>query len=182
MIDGKWIVVVSVMLTGCASMTAQECQTVDWYQKGLEDGRDGRREARLATYRGDCAEHGLRPDEPLYIDGRLDGLRTYCRLENAVSSGLAGRRYEGVCPAEVDASFRRCNAMALDVHATKARVQELDDKIEAAIRALRRSEKDDTRREKERKLELEALERHRERMRIDLHVARRQLDSVEACR
>ena len=41
-----------------------------------------------------------------YRIGRSEGLQSYCRLDNAINEGLAGRSYEHVCPAQMESNFQ----------------------------------------------------------------------------
>jgi len=165
--------------SGCASLSEHECRAGRWYALGEADGRAGRPEARLAGYRDACAEYGIRPVESDYIDGRIAGLRNYCRIENAFREGLEGRAYHGVCPAGPDElRFRRYHAAALEVQRARDALRGTDSEIERLERTLR-AKKDLDERERQRLREnLHDLEYKRLRQRDDLGAHELTLDRM----
>ena len=48
-------------LSGCASISQEECLLGDWYQIGLSDGQNGRSN-RAADYSKDCSEYQVKMD------------------------------------------------------------------------------------------------------------------------
>ena len=93
------------LLAGCEAMTPAQCATADWGQRGLQDGASGRTD-RSADYYESCSKTGQHVDVGNYRAGRYRGLLSYCRLDNAINEGLAGRSYAGVCPPHLDQNFR----------------------------------------------------------------------------
>jgi hypothetical protein len=63
-----------------------------------------------------CFEYGVTPDQKKYTEGREKGLVDYCKLENAVTTGLNGQLYQSVCPKEIDAAFRQQNLAAYNLY------------------------------------------------------------------
>jgi len=167
------------LLSGCASLSESECRAGRWYALGLDDGRAGRPEARLASYRQACAEYGIHPAEADYIDGRLAGLREYCRIENAFREGLEGRPYHGVCPAGAEElRFRRHHAAAREVYRAREALRTTDAEIERLEKRLR-DKKDIEERERKRLREnLHDLEYKRLRQRDDLAAYEEILDRM----
>lgn len=99
------ITVLSALLGGCESMSPAECATADWRGRGLEDGRQGRADS-AADYHESCSKAGVQMDLASYRAGRAQGLQSYCRPDNAIKEGLAGRSYNNVCPQPASESFR----------------------------------------------------------------------------
>ena len=64
-----WIALTLIVLSGCATMNADECVTGDWTAIGYEDGTRGYTSDRLAQHRKACAKHGVSPDFVAYQDG-----------------------------------------------------------------------------------------------------------------
>jgi hypothetical protein len=93
------------ILCGCASMSKDECVTVDWRTVGYEDGAAGQGAERLASRRKACAEHGVAPDLTAYRTGRDEGLREYCNSANGFRVGASGTVYGGACPADLEPAF-----------------------------------------------------------------------------
>lgn len=92
-------------LAGCASMSKDECLTVDWRTVGYEDGAAGRGGEAIGRHRKACADHGVAPDLRAYQAGRAEGLQEYCQPQNGFRIGANGAAYGGVCPAELAPAF-----------------------------------------------------------------------------
>lgn len=91
-------------LSGCASISQEECLLGDWYQIGLSDGQNGRSN-RAADYSKDCSEYQVKMDLKSYNKGRSEGLKTYCSYDNGVMMGQSNQRYTNVCPADLSSAF-----------------------------------------------------------------------------
>ena len=94
-----------VGLSGCATMSADECTMSDWHTIGFEDGAMGYTADRLGDHRKACAKHGVAPDFEAYQAGREEGLRDYCQPSRGFNLGASGARYNGVCPAYLETDF-----------------------------------------------------------------------------
>jgi len=92
-------------LSGCATMNANECALSDWNMIGFEDGAQGYSAERVGRHRKACAKHGVAPDLTAYQGGREQGLRQYCQPSRGFDLGAGGRRYNGVCPGDMQPDF-----------------------------------------------------------------------------
>ncbi len=133
-------------LSGCATMTPNECKSANWAEVGLRDGLDGAALSRLDSRVKDCVEASVPVDTPRYLQGRDQGLLQYCRIENAVPLGLNGKSYEGVCPAAMDAEFRRRFKVGRDVHVARNELRSLESRRGTAEERLRSAANDEDRR------------------------------------
>lgn len=136
----------AALLAGCTTMSPQECKTANWQDVGHRDGRDGKSLTMLETRTSDCAEAGVRVDSTAYLRGRDTGLRSFCRIENAGPLGLNGGSYEGVCPPQVDAEFRRHFQAGRAVYSARAEVNRIDNSIHSKEQRLRTIDRDEERR------------------------------------
>ena len=66
-------------LSGCATMSADECAMSDWRTIGFEDGSMGYTAERLGNHRKACAKHGVAPDFEAYQTG-CQGNRIFFHL------------------------------------------------------------------------------------------------------
>ncbi len=92
-------------LSGCATMSADECAMSDWHTIGFEDGAMGYTADRVSNHRKACAKHGVAPDFESYQAGRSEGLRQYCQPSRGFNVGASGSRYNGVCPGDMEPDF-----------------------------------------------------------------------------
>jgi len=137
---------IALSLASCATMSPEECRFANWNDVGMRDGLDGKTLALLNTRVSDCAEAGVRVDGNAYLKGRDNGLRSYCRLENAAPLGLNGGSYEGVCPAQIDGEFRRRYQLGYNVYAAHAEVARIDNRMQWLEQRLRQLDRDEDRR------------------------------------
>ena len=173
----RFILLLLLTLTGCATLDENECKTADWRELGIQDGRAGYAASRLAEHREACVKHDVIPDERSYSEGRRIGLKDYCVLENAVRDGLAGRRYQGVCPSGIDRDFRDLNETAYAVYDLRKDIDNSDSQIDNLERELRKDKTTDKRRVHIRD-EIRDLDRKRDRLRDDLRWKERELDRL----
>jgi uncharacterized protein (DUF1786 family) len=127
-------VCISLGLTGCASMSKNECLTVDWRTVGYEDGVAGRSGDMIGRYRKACADHGVAPNLNAYQTGRAEGLREYCQPQNGFRVGASGADYSGTCPADMAPAFTKAYESGRELHAREYRV----DSAVARLASMRR--------------------------------------------
>jgi hypothetical protein len=183
-------------------ISQSECELSDWRAVGYEDGSQGRATHNFGTWRKRCAAHGVAPDFPAYQAGREAGLREYCQESRGFREGSQGRSYAGVCPAdsepgflygfrdghalyELESGLRLADRRIRD---NEARIQQIE--IELADRANAIVDPTTTRDERlllvvettqlaeergTRKNDIAGLRAERQRLQIELEIARREL-------
>lgn len=168
------VVLAGLLLSGCQTMSPNECKVANWSDLGLRDGLAGKPLSLLDERAHDCAEAGVAADTPRYLAGRDQGLREYCRIENAIPLGLNGSSYEGVCPPLLDVEFRRRHQAAYAVHDLRGSVEDLDRRSARLQHELREVDADEAKRLKaadkdddRKRIRAEADER-REKLRHEL--------------
>lgn len=96
-----------VLLSGCATMSKEECKQADWYLKGVEDATHGFALDRVVEHGKACARVNIVPDMKDYREGHAKGARLYCVPEKGYSEGRGGAPYNGICPVELEPKFLR---------------------------------------------------------------------------
>lgn len=94
-----------VLLSGCATMSKEECKQADWYLKGVEDATRGHPLDRVVEHGKACARINVVPDMKDYREGHAKGARLYCVPEKGYSEGRNGAAYHGICPVELEPKF-----------------------------------------------------------------------------
>jgi hypothetical protein len=123
-------------LSGCATMSADECVTSDWHAIGFEDGAQGRTAESIGNRRKACAKHGVTPDLEAYRAGRKKGLRQYCQPGRGFNLGVSGARYNGVCPARLEPAFVDAYNSGYQLYTLRSRVNGATGQINAKEREL----------------------------------------------
>jgi len=125
----KWAGILAISaflgLSGCASMSGDECATSDWQMIGFEDGSRGYGAERLGEHRKACAKYGVTPDLQAYRAGREEGLQNFCQPARGFNLGTRGGRYNGVCSAEMEGDF-------VDAYRAGYRLYELQANVNSA--------------------------------------------------
>jgi len=134
------IVVASATLGGCATMSKDECLTVDWRTVGFEDGVAGYNGDRIGQHRKACADHGVTPDFEAYQAGRAEGLREYCQPQNGFRVGASGATYVGACPADLAPPFAVAYESGRELYVRQHRVSHANSQLAAKRRELERIE------------------------------------------
>jgi len=111
-------------VTGCSSMSANECIATDWRTVGYEDGVAGYSGDRVGKYRKSCSKHGVTPDLGQYQSGRDQGLREFCKPLNGFRIGSNGRGYNGICPASLDGPFLEAYESGRRLYSLRERVDD----------------------------------------------------------
>lgn len=120
-------------LLGCSTLSKQQCQSMDWQERGRVDGSDGKPSSTVSTYGESCEEHGIQIDGTRYEQGRRQGLKVFCDYESGRAYGAEGKKYLSVCPEELEGNFLRGYRLGLKEYELAKREQELRDQ-EAKIR------------------------------------------------
>lgn len=116
-------------LSGCATLSKEECQWVDWRTVGYEDGVAGRTGDRIGQHRKACADHGVRPDLDAYQSGRAAGLREYCQPRNGYRVGVSGAGYGGPCPDDLAPAFMTAYDAGRELYVRQYRVDHAEERL-----------------------------------------------------
>lgn len=164
-------------VTGCASLSREECLYGDWTAVGIKDGREGEEASRFIRHQEACRQYGVSPDKQEYLHGREQGLQDYCQLENAIATGLRGLRYQSVCPSTIHNTFQRYNDTAYQVYQKREALKSLDNAIVSKENSLQDKKLTDKNRHAVRH-EIRNMDRERQQLRDDVYSAERQLNQL----
>jgi hypothetical protein len=131
-----------VGLSGCATMSGEECMTSDWSAIGYEDGSRGYTSEQLGNRRKACAKHGVTPDFTAYQSGRDRGLVEYCQPSRGFSVGSNGGSYNGVCRVELEADFLDGYKTGRHLHTLRSNVRRASSSINSKEYEMKENDKD----------------------------------------
>ncbi len=118
------IVFLAALVSGCASgLSRDECQTADWHLIGYEDGVRGLQESQISKHRKSCAKHNVVMNLDDYRRGREEGIESFCQPGNGYSQGRSGRRYAGVCPANLESDFLHAYRQGRELYQLEVSIQ-----------------------------------------------------------
>ncbi|MCO1336051.1 DUF2799 domain-containing protein [Microbulbifer sp. OS29] len=119
------LALIALMISGCATMSEDECYVADWQAIGYEDGAAGRDLAHLGSRREACAKYGVSVNTSAYRGGRTEGLELFCTELRGFDQGRSGNSYSGVCPADLEGLFLRGFNAGQDLFNAKYAVETL---------------------------------------------------------
>ncbi|MBT8099167.1 MAG: DUF2799 domain-containing protein [Gammaproteobacteria bacterium] len=129
------LIVAVAMLSGCATMSSEECALSDWRAIGFEDGSRGYSSQQFGEHRKACAKHGISADFSAYSQGREQGLREFCQPGRGFNLGERGGSYGGVCSADLEPEF-------LDAYRAGHQLYTLRSNVNAANSAIYNKERE----------------------------------------
>jgi hypothetical protein len=125
-----------LVLSGCASMSSEECVATDWSAVGYEDGARGYTTEAFSKHRKACAKHGVTANFGAYQNGREQGLVEYCQPGRGFNVGVSGGRYHGVCDVDLEADFIDAYNAGYQLYTLRANVNRASSSISAKERKL----------------------------------------------
>lgn len=166
----SWLLLLlaSLLLVGCESMSPSECKVADWGRVGHADGTRGESERRIADYTEDCGKVGVIPNAQLYRYGWDQGIVNFCTPANGWREGLQGNSGKAsVCKGQAGyPGFVRYLDAGLQVHNTQSLMQRNARETERLQRRLEESKNDDEK--KNLRNELRHIDREQFRLRNQL--------------
>ena len=135
------ILVVLVLLQGCATLDKDECMLADWRLIGYQDGVAGKSATVVGEYREDCAKHAVVPDLDAYRAGREEGLQQYCKADNGYRLGNNGRGLPAICPTALADDFRDAYHAGRELYLARSVVNKTHSRINNQKQALSNLEK-----------------------------------------
>lgn len=126
----------TLALSGCASMSGEECATSDWSAIGFEDGARGYTTDRFSSHRKACAKHGITADFRAYQEGRDEGLVQYCQPTRGFILGENGSTYNGVCDVALEEEFLDAYQVGHLLYELRSSVNMANSKIQYKEREL----------------------------------------------
>ena len=141
-VTGLSVVMAAVAISGCASMSSEECALSDWSAVGYEDGSRGYTTERFSSHRKACAKHGVTADFRAYQEGRDEGLVEFCQPSRGYNLGINGGTYNGVCDIALEEEFLDAYRVGNQLYGLRANVNSANSRIRARERELDRIEKE----------------------------------------
>ncbi len=164
------LALLAILVSGCASMTQDQCRHADWAERGQRDGREGYQLSRIDEHREACAKVGVSPDSARWQWGYAQGLRAYCSPNSAWNAGLANRYYAGSCALHDEDGFLRHYRAGQALQRARQAFSRNQSDVEKLEVDLKKADKDEER--KRLREQISRLDRERQAL-------RRQLEALE---
>jgi hypothetical protein len=117
------LLILSIALSSCATVSETECRMADQGRLGQQDGVNGHAEPRLADHTEACNKIGILPTA--WRAGWDQGVQSNCTPATGWREGLVGRDYNGVCRTRGnEAGFLHAYNAAGDIHRMQNRMEQ----------------------------------------------------------
>ena len=136
--SGIILAIAVLLMSGCASMSSDECVASDWHAVGFADGSNGYTSDRFSKYSKACAKHGITPDFRAYQVGRDEGLVEFCQPSRGYNLGVSGGRYYGVCDAALEEEFLDAYRVGHELYTLRSAVNNANSRISSKEYELER--------------------------------------------
>lgn len=146
------------LLSGCATLSPEQCRVADWRTIGLRDGERGRPASWIGQHVEACGKAGVVPDGPTWAAGRADGLRSYCTPMNARTVAARGGSLNPVCEGFDQRALAAAEAEGREIWRREQRLRRIEaaiDDRERELQALAARPDDDATRRRMRALRAE---------------------------
>ena len=119
------IVLLTVALVGCASLTKEDCLDGNWKQVGYIDAAYGFTNARFAEHVKACNRYDIAPDRAQYDAGYAEGLVRYCQPARGFQSGRNNVTYRDICPQTMEPDFLRGYRLGRNLYQIERQIDEV---------------------------------------------------------
>lgn len=157
-----------VVLSGCTSLSQEDCVRANWEELGYSHGEQGYTFEQGRHIVSACTQFGITAQLDDYQVGYKQGLAAFCQPENGFTLGLRGDAYNGVCN---DTQFRKAWQEGNERYQLEARKTEIDNRLRnidwrlQSINNELASNKASSNQSKELRREREQLEKERSNLR-----------------
>ena len=115
-------------LSGCATMSIEECQTANWQRIGEQDGVRGQGSVLAQHYKA-CQKGNIVPNQAQYEAGYQRGLAQYCQVEQVFHAALEGRGNYQHCPIARHSQLRPFYQTADRYYQSKKQLDALEQRL-----------------------------------------------------
>lgn len=129
-----FIVILLIIISGCTSLSENECHQGNWQALGYNHGQQGYTLTEGSEIILSCHEFGIHPNMEAYKESYQKGLATFCVPENGFTQGLDGKAYNGICQSK---PFRKAWEEGHDRYLINARIEEVEQRIEDIYQQLK---------------------------------------------
>lgn len=96
---GRFVLITGLafVLTGCASISEDQCRVGNWDALGFKDGSNGITASRVSNYADECSSYDISVDTQLYLKGHAQGVENYCTPQRGFDRGESGSSFKNLC-------------------------------------------------------------------------------------
>jgi hypothetical protein len=131
----------ALALQGCASLSKDDCRVANWQDIGRRDGRNGYSEDRLMDHAKACAKVGVTPDRDAWLQGRDEGLESYCDPRHGFRIGDSGSGFSnGICRNYDEGAFISAFEEGRELYRLRGEIDQISQEMQNISHALENKE------------------------------------------
>lgn len=129
-------------LIGCGTtLSKNECLEADWYEIGYIDGSDGQPRSLFQNHAENCSKYNVYVGREAYYRGRDQGLKIYCTQDNGFELGRLGKKYNPICPQDLEPDFQQGYANGKEIYKNKIKIFALKQRLQRIESQIQSKEK-----------------------------------------
>jgi len=138
------VLAATLLASGCATMSAEQCMVADWYALGERDALAGLDSNHLANRAKACREAGYSIDSEAWYAGFDAAIPAFCTLDNGFRYGIVGNSYRNTCPPEFQAEFLAGYDVGTQIYALEQQVASSQRSLNSIQANIERAQNADT--------------------------------------
>ena len=92
-----YLLLLSFLYVGCATISKEDCQRYNWEELGESDALSGRQKSYVGQYAGACSEFNISVNYEAYDNGHNRGLKSFCTRRNGLNRSLKCHSLSNMC-------------------------------------------------------------------------------------
>ena len=121
------IYLLMMLISGCATMSPEECLQANWEEIGFNDAAEGYSSTRSADHREACAEAGVALDFEAYRSGYELGLPVFCTLTRGYETADHGGDFAQQCDRNRFPDYARGYTEGRELYHLRSEINALED-------------------------------------------------------
>lgn len=129
--------VLLLVLSGCATISKNECKTATrdtWVSVGFDDGRHGRPENTIRAHQKACAGI-ISPNLGAYQEGHARGVAQYCVEGTGYATGIRGQSKNSVCASHQFPGYHKAYHVAKGIRSSELVIRRMTKELQQAMQA-----------------------------------------------
>lgn len=121
---------IPLMLSACSfsSLSTMDCFSDNWKNIGYQDGLVGASKSKFNDYRDTCRNVGKVPNYRQWEEGRKEGLKYYCTLDNIKRFGTYS--YSSICSGYHSSSHHYSSSLQKRIDRERDKLQSYQDQMD----------------------------------------------------
>lgn len=146
---GLILIVLLCASTQVFAISADKCQSTDWFAVGRDTGFKGQPSDKIMSTQKDCQKKGVDISLEQYQKGWQMGIGQYCSQDNAFNLGFKKKTPSKYCPIDMKSDFDQFYAWGKEAFGLEKDIKTKESKLKGKVKELNATTKKKEKLEKE---------------------------------